>query len=98
LSSEDAEQHESVPSRVHTAARWVGLLLFLVAGWLYSLSGLLAPLWAVAVLWVVWVILLIALIRVWRSRPWMVLAAPVAAYLIWAGAMFAGDFFLGWTA
>lgn len=100
-----AETHESLasdPSRassgLHTAVRWVGLLLFLMAGWLYLSSGLLAPIWAVGVLWVVWVVLFVALVRAWRSRPWMVLAAPVIAYVIWAGVMLAGDFFLGWTA
>ncbi len=100
-----AESHDSQgsgPTRpssgLQTTARWVGLLLFLIVGWLYLLSGLLAPPWAVGILWVVWLIMLVAIARAWRTRPWRVLAAPVVAYAIWAAVMLAGDFFLGWTA
>ncbi len=78
-------------------ARWIGLLLFLAVGWLYLVSGLMAPMWAVGILWVVWVALLVAVIRLWR-RPWMVVWVAVASYLIWAGVMLFGDFVLGWTA
>ena len=73
-------------------------MLFFAVGWLYLASGLVAPLWAVGVLWVVWLVLLVALKKVWRNRPWMVLATPLVAFLIWAGAILAGDVFLGWTA
>ena len=54
--------------------------------------------WAVGVLWGLWLTVLVTLIKVWRSHPWLVLAAPVFAYLIWAGALLAGEVFLGWTA
>ncbi len=80
------------------AARWIGLVLFVGVGWLYLVSGLVAPMWAVGVLWVVWLTVLVILIKVWSSRPWLVLAAPAFAYLIWAGALLAGEVFLGWTA
>jgi len=83
---------------LHKAARWVGLVLFIAVSSLYLTSGLVAPLWAVGVLWVLWLILLVNLKNVWRNRPWMVLATPFVAFLIWAGAILAGDVFLGWTA
>ncbi len=79
-------------------ARWIGLSLFVAAGWLYLVSGLVAPPWAVGVLWAVWLALLVGLMRVWRSHPWLVLATPALAYLIWAASVLAGDIFLGWTA
>lgn len=81
-----------------TVARWLGLILFLPVGWLYLVSGLVAPFWAVIVLWVIWLALLAGLIKVWRSRPWLVLAVPLVAFLIWAGILWLGDQFLGWTA
>lgn len=80
------------------AARWIGLVLFIVTGWLYLVSGLVAPMWAVIVLWVVWLALLVGIIKLWRSHPWLVLAAPLVAFLIWAGAISAGGYFLDWTA
>lgn len=80
------------------AARWIGLVLFIVTGWLYLASGLVAPMWAVIVLWVVWLGLLGAIIKLWRSHPWLVFAAPLVAFLIWVGAISAGSYFLGWTA
>ena len=99
---EDAEQikPESIWTRpsVRGTARWVGLVLFVGASWLYLASGLLAPSWAVAMLWALWLVFLVALIKFWRSHPWRVLATPVVAYLIWAGTMLAGELFLGWTA
>lgn len=84
-----------LPARI---ARWVGLALYLLAGALYLASGLVAPWWAVGVLWGIWIALLVATLRVWKQRPWWVLAAPVFAYLIWVAVVLGGDVFLGWTA
>jgi hypothetical protein len=76
---------------------WVALILHIGVGFPYLFSGLLAPYWAVAILWLVWVILLVTLVR---SRPegpkglWV----PVLAGAIWLAAMFLGDRILDWAA
>jgi hypothetical protein len=100
METSEPVQRDSIWTRpgVRGAARWIGLVLFIGISWLYLASGLLAPMWAVGVLWVLWLALLVALIKVWRSHPWLVLATPVLAYLIWAGVLLLGEFFLGWSA
>ena len=77
---------------------WLGLAAFLVTGFFYASSRLLAPGWAVAVLLIVWLILLIVAIQLLRKRrPLYVLPVPVAAWLIWFGGLTAGENWLGWT-
>jgi hypothetical protein len=83
---------------ISTMARLVGVVLFAVVSWLYLASGLLAPMWAVGLLWLIWAVFLVILIRSWRSRPWVILALPFLAYLLWVGVMLLGDVLLGWTA
>lgn len=86
------------PLAVRGAARWLGLLLFVVASWLYAVSGLIAPIWGVGLLWAIWLGFLSILIKVWRSSPWKVLAVPIVAYVTWATVMLVGEFVLNWTA
>ncbi|WP_433364562.1 hypothetical protein ACQPZX_34185 [Actinoplanes sp. CA-142083] len=77
---------------------WVGLAALLATLVLYAASGLLAPGWAIALLLVVWLALLAVAIWLLRSRrPLAVLLVPVAAVLIWFGALTAGENLLGWT-
>ena len=98
---ESPESDEPDSTRLRPAlrvARWIGLVAFVGVSFLYLVAGLVAPIWAVGVLWVLWLVLLVTLLKVWRSHPLLVLAAPVLAYLIWAGALLAGEFFLGWSA
>jgi len=77
---------------------WLGLAALLVTGIFYASSGLLAPGWAVAVLLVIWLLLLIVAIQMLRiRRPLYVLPVPVAAWLVWLGALTAGENWLGWT-
>ena len=77
---------------------WLGLAALLATGFFYASSGLLAPAWAVAVLLVLWLLLLIVAIQFLRiRRPLYVLPIPVAAWLIWFGALSAGEKWLGWT-
>lgn len=78
--------------------RWVGILLMLVVGWLYLVSGLVAPLWAVVSLLAVWAAVFSVAMRAWNSKPWLILAAPFLLFLFWAVAIWAGGQFLGWTA
>jgi hypothetical protein len=77
---------------------WLGLAVLLMTGFFYASSGLLAPAWAVAVLLAIWLLLLIVAIQLLRvRRPLYVLPIPVAAWLIWFGALTAGENWLGWT-
>jgi hypothetical protein len=64
---------------------------------LYFFSGLLAPWWAVAILWIVWAVLLRALI-LGRHQTSTVIAVPFVAYGFWALVILLGDWLLGWTA
>lgn len=80
------------------ALGWLGLAGLFVTLVFYVASGLLAPGWAVAVLLIIWLALLVASIWLLRTRrPLWVLPAPVAAWLIWFGALTAGETWLGWT-
>jgi hypothetical protein len=80
------------------ALGWLGLAAHLVTVVFYAASGLLAPAWAVAILCVIWLTLLAVAIWLLRTRrPLYVLLVPIAAWLIWFGALTAGENWLGWT-
>jgi hypothetical protein len=85
-------------ARPQLAARWLGLLLFIGVGFLYMASGLVAPVWASTILIGLWLVMLVGVIRIWKTKPWLVLASPIVAFLIWVLVLLAGEFFLGWTA
>ena len=76
----------------------LAVLAHLGAGILYLAAGLVAPLWAVLLLWALWLVLLWVLVRVWRRRPLLALAVPVAAVALFFAAITAGEQLLGWTA
>jgi hypothetical protein len=79
-------------------ARWIGLVLFLTTGVVYAVSGLVAPLWGVLVLWAIWLGLAVLLRHWWKSSPAMVLVVPCLAVGMWAAVLYIGDVVLGWTA
>jgi hypothetical protein len=85
---------------VEKAAVVVGFVLHAVIGFVpFAVSGLVAPLWGVAVLGVYWVALLIAGIAlVRRGRPILVPLVPVAGLLGWFAFISFGEAVLGWTA
>lgn len=70
----------------------------LVALWLYSVSGLVAPPWAVVLLLIVWLVLAVVAVRVHRRRGAWSLLVPVAAVALWFAVLGLGDAVLGWTA
>ena len=76
----------------------LAVLLHLAAGSLYLAAGLVAPLWAVLVLWACWVGLLWLLVRLWRQQPVLALLVPPAALGLFLGAISAGEAWLGWVA
>lgn len=89
---------EETRSRTSAVAKWAGFALMAPLAWLYLISGLLAPPYAVGILAAIWVLLLIAGIRIRRRRPWLVLAIPFIGLAIWFAVITLGDVFLGWTA
>ena len=76
----------------------IAVLAQLVAGYLYLVSGLLAPRTAVVLLAVWWVVL--TAVGVWLAmrRSYLMLLVPVVAAATWFGVMILGDLVLGWTA
>lgn len=85
----------------HGPLWWTGAAVttagMLVALWLYSASGLLAPLWAVVLLLVVWLALAVLAVRVHRRRGAWSLLVPVAAVALWVAVLGLGEAVLGWT-
>ncbi|HEX6684558.1 MAG TPA: hypothetical protein VF062_17270 [Candidatus Limnocylindrales bacterium] len=96
MSQPETVRHQrSVPALI---AGWVGLLAHLATGVWYAASGLLAPMWAIVVLFVIWFGLLALAIYLLRTRPVWTLLVPVAATAIWFASISAGEALLGWTA
>lgn len=79
------------------AIGWVGIAAHLVLLFWYSVSGLVAPGWAIAVLLLIWVALLVVAARLRRPRPLLVPLVPLAGVLIWLAFISAGGAWLGWT-
>jgi hypothetical protein len=63
-----------------------------------SASGLLAPLWAILVVYSVWLAAAVSGYRSWRRRPWTALLAPAGTLAFWVALLGLGDWALGWTA
>lgn len=76
----------------------LAILGHLGAGIFYAAAGLVAPLWAVLLLWALWLVLLWQLVRIWRRRPLLSLAVPVVAVALFFAVITLGEQMLGWTA
>ncbi|GIF74426.1 hypothetical protein Asi02nite_39440 [Asanoa siamensis] len=63
---------------------WTGIAGHIAVLFLYVVSGLAVPAWAVGVLLVIWAALLALAITLLRARPLWTPAVPVAAVAIWA--------------
>jgi hypothetical protein len=70
----------------------------LVVGVFYLSSGLVAPLWAVAVLAVWWLLLAVHLSHLALRGSWWTPAVPVVAFATWYVVLTVGERVLGWTA
>lgn len=73
-------------------------LLHLVAAWLVLVSGLVAPLWALVVGWVLWLGVTFALVRALRARRRTAPLLPLGLLVAWIGLLSLGGAVLGWTA
>jgi hypothetical protein len=85
-----------------TGARIAGVIALVlhlgIAVFPFSASGLLAPLWAIAVVYAGWVVAAALGVRIWRRHPAISLLVPPTTVALWAGFMTVGDALLGWTA
>jgi hypothetical protein len=80
-------------------ASWVGFFLHLAIGvFPYSASGLLAPLYGIAIVYVGWFVALFFVLKLWNRKPYLVLLIPVIDIAWWLAVMFLGGAILGWTA
>jgi hypothetical protein len=86
------------PGLVARVLGWIGIVGHVVVLYLYAISGLAVPVWALGVLLVIWVGLLLLAISLLRTRPAWTLLVPVGAVAIWLAVVSAGDAWLGWTA
>jgi hypothetical protein len=76
----------------------MGITFHGLLGVLYLLSGLLAPFWAVVVLWTLWTGLLAVAIHQRTSRPVLVAVIPIVGLVAWTVALWAGSVLFGWAA
>jgi hypothetical protein len=77
----------------------IGLVLYLGTGiFPYLASGLVAPLWGIAVLYAGWILGLWLTIRLFRSRSAWALTMPVASIAFWWIVVTVGESVFGWTA
>ena len=78
---------------------WVGFFLHLVVGvFPYAASGLLAPLYGVAILYVGWFVLLFVALKWWNRAPFRVLLVPAIALAWWFALLTFGELVIGWQA
>jgi hypothetical protein len=77
---------------------FVGMAGMACTFFLNAASGLLAPLWGVAVLLGIWFALLLLGFRWWTPHPVRLALLPVVSLLLWFGIVIAGDVWLNWTA
>ncbi|MEQ4205841.1 hypothetical protein ABN028_04135 [Actinopolymorpha sp. B17G11] len=79
-------------------AGWVGIVLLFPVLYLYVVSGLVAPIWAVVVLVACWLVLGLCAVRWVRRRPLVVLALPFVGVVFWLAVVSLGEVLFGWTA
>lgn len=85
-------------STVATALGIVGIIAYVLTGFLFVVSGLVVPGQWLIVLWAVWVAGVIVVRRLFISRrPWTFLAA-IAVVAFWWVFVTIGEALLGWTA
>jgi len=77
----------------------IGLILYVGTGvFPYLASGLVAPLWGIAVLYAGWLVGLWLTIRLFRRASAWALAMPVVAVAFWWVVVTMGESVFGWTA
>ena len=75
------------------------MVLHAAVGFIYLVSGLVAPLWGVALLIVLWIALTIVLVHALRQRdPWIALGVPVTGGVLWIAVVQGLGYVFDWTA
>jgi hypothetical protein len=81
----------------HLLYALVGAALLLAMGVLVFASGLVAPLWAVAVLGAFWGFAVVASLRTWRRKMLSPVMWGVAVGVAWVGLISIGGAVLDWS-
>ncbi len=82
----------------HLIGSFIGMIGMACVLFVILASGLVAPLWAVALMSLVWLALLVLGTRWFMTRPWRVALLPLLALVVWVAAVAAGGAFLDWSA
>ncbi len=77
--------------------RLAGVAGYVTAGILYVGAGLVAPPWAVAMLWAGYAAGAVGIVALWRRRLVVVASGPLAA-AVWVAVVGIGSLVGGWTA
>lgn len=70
----------------------------LLVGYVYLVSGLAVPFYALFPLWAWWLVLAGVLVRLAVRRSWWTAVVPVVAAVTWVLVVLGGGELLGWTA
>lgn len=77
----------------------LAVVLHAGVGFVYVVSGLVAPPWAVVVLILAWIAMSLLLLRALRrGAPWPALAVPLGGGLLWVALVQGLGTLLDWTA
>jgi hypothetical protein len=92
-------QPQSQPrqSGLAVAAFVVALVAHLAIGVPLLSLGLVAPLWAIVIFWLLWGFMLWVLLRLRRRRPLLTLPVPIVTAAAVIGGLTLGGELLGWT-
>lgn len=86
------------PGTGATVSGWVGIVLYLVLGFLYLTSGLVVPLPGLVVLWLVWLAGWLVVVRLFRTRRVWTPIVPLAGAVFWWVYLILGEALFDWTA
>lgn len=70
----------------------------LLVGYVYLVSGLAVPFYALLPLWAWWIFLTVTLVRLAVRRSWWTAGVPVVAAATWVLVVLGGGELLNWTA
>lgn len=84
--------------RLRIATALIAAAGMLAVGVFYLASGLVAPVWAILILWIIWLALAWYGLRLARAGSYLVLVVPLVAGAIWYLVLTVGEQALGWQA
>lgn len=95
--SSPAAPHERTRFPARTALGWLGIVLQLLVGFPYLVSGLIVPSPYLFGLWLLWFTFMGTALWLVRTRPALVPLVPVAAFTTWFALLALGTHYLHWT-